>query len=336
MKNLPVSLLLAFAVINWLSAPTALSQGEYKCEETSTPLISFIEFQSLDLEKSPPEALTIKAKLSLPPGEAKMQGKAKGRTSRGDENCFNSKKPVPAVVILHGSAGVDFRGDFYARALNAEGIATLEIDMWEARGVATAADRPPLPIFTYPDAFAALRYLTSRSEIDPEKVGVLGFSWGGVITMAAAEELYAGQFGGGLTFAAHAAHYPVCYGYNNPFIPPLNPPSERGTQWLNLTGVPVLIQIGTEDDYDNGAENCISLKDDLLDPEDAQQVEVVAYEGAYHAWDRLLVPITVQDPFADEGSIFMTGMFPEVEIIPDVEQAYESRDKVVEFFREAL
>lgn len=97
-----------------------------------------------------------------------------------------------------------------------------------------------------------------------------------------------------------------------------------------------MIQIGTEDDYDNGAENCISLKDDLLDPEDAQQVEVVAYEGAYHAWDRLLVPITVQDPFADEGSIFMTGMVPEVEIIPDVEQAYESRDKVVDFFREAL
>ena len=38
------------------------------------------------------------------------------------------------MLILHGSAGVDSRGDFYARALNAAGIATLEIDYWEARG----------------------------------------------------------------------------------------------------------------------------------------------------------------------------------------------------------
>ena len=60
------------------------------------------------------------------------------------------RKNLPAVVILHGSAGVDSRGDFYARALNAAGIATFEIDMWEARGINSAADRPPIPLFTYP------------------------------------------------------------------------------------------------------------------------------------------------------------------------------------------
>ena len=330
MKNLTLSLALALFATSWFNAQAAQANGSGKCNENSTPLISFIEYQSLDLENNPPTPLTIKAKLSLPPG--KGIGKSRGN----DHNCFNSKKPVPAVVILHGSAGVDFRGDFYARGLTANGIATLEIDMWEARGVQTAADRPPLPIFTYPDAFAALNYLAERPEIDPGKIGVLGFSWGGVITMAAAEELYAAQFGGGLKFAAHAAHYPVCYGYNNTSIPPLNPPGARGTQWLNLTGAPVLIQVGTEDDYDNGAENCFSLVYDLVDPEDAEQVEVVAYEGAYHAWDRLSVPITVQDPFGDEGSIFVTGIVPEVEIIPDVDQAHESLEKVVEFFRKSL
>jgi hypothetical protein len=44
MKNPTVSLLLAFAVINWLSAPTALAQGKYKCEETSTPLFLLSNF----------------------------------------------------------------------------------------------------------------------------------------------------------------------------------------------------------------------------------------------------------------------------------------------------
>jgi len=37
---------------------------------------------------------------------------------------------VPAVVIAHGSAAVDGRGDYHAEALNRAGIATLEIDMW--------------------------------------------------------------------------------------------------------------------------------------------------------------------------------------------------------------
>ena len=330
MKKLTLSLAILPLVTLGSIAATAQPQGKGGCDENSTPLVSFVEYQSLDIAETPPVPLTIKAKLSLP-------AKKSAKTSRsGNQKCFRSKKPVPAVVILHGSAGVDSRGDFYARGLNAKGIATLEIDMWEARGVQTAADRPLLPIFTYPDAFAPLQYLTGRPEIDSEKIGALGFSWGGVITMAAAEELYAAQFGGGLKFAAHVAHYPVCYGYNNPSIPPLNPPDQRGTQWLNLTGAPVLIQIGTEDDYDNGAENCAALVSDLVDPEDAAQVEVVAYEGAYHAWDRLLVPITVLDPFGDEGSIFTTGIVPEVEIIPDVDQAHRSLVRVVDFFRKAL
>ncbi len=326
MKNLALPLALTLLAATWIFSPATQAKRKDKCDENSTPLISFVDYQSVDIEQDPPEALTIKAKLSLPPGK----GKGKG------SECFNSKQPVPAVVILHGSAGVDSRGDFYTRGLTAEGIATLEIDMWEARGVVSADDRPSLPLFTYPDAFAALQYLTTRPEIAPDKIGVLGFSWGGVISMAAAEELYAGQFGGELEFAAHVAQYPVCYGYNNPSIPPLNPPSERGTQWLDLTGAPVLIQIGTEDDYDNGADNCFSLIDDLIDPNDAKKVQVVAYEGAYHAWDRLQVPITVPDPFADEGSIFMTGIVPEVEIIPDVDHAYQSLTKVVEFFRKNL
>ena len=328
MKSLILTLTTTLVTALCISAANAEAKGKGGCDEDSIPLISFVEFQSLDLEKIPPEPLTVKAKLQMPRGNG--IGKAKGVP------CFKGKKPVPAVVMLHGSAGIDIRGDFYARELNKNGIATLEIDMWEARGIVSAADRPPLPIFTYPDAFAALAFLTADPNIDPARIGVMGFSWGGVITMASAEELYAGEFGGGLKFAAHAAHYPVCYGYNNPTIPPLNPPAERGTQFLDLTGAPLLIQIGTEDDYDNGAENCYELVDDLIDPEDAAVVEVVAYEGAYHGWDRLLVPVTVPDPFADEGSIFMTGMVPLVDIIPDVDQAYASRKKVVSFFRKHL
>jgi dienelactone hydrolase len=241
------------------------------------------------------------------------------------------------VVILHGSAGVDSRGEFYAQALNAVGIATFEIDMWEARGVTGIGNRPQLPILTHPDAFAALKFLSGHDNIDPNRIGVLGFSWGGVMSLASAEELYANQFGRGLKFAAHVAHYPVCYGANNPAILPGSlTPAAAGTQFLKLTGAPVLIQIGTEDDYDNGAGACLSLKDDLIDPNQKLLIEVAVYEGAYHAWDRLQVPVTALDPFANEGSFFSTGVLPEIEIVPDVDQAYASLKRAIKFFLDHL
>lgn len=322
MLKMPTTLISIVALF-LCAAPFAQARDNPNCHDSPRPIISFVEFPSVDLTPPQPTPLTVKGKLKLP---VRFSWR---------HRCFLAKRNLRAVVILHGSAGVDSRGDFYARALNAAGIATLEIDMWEARGVETAADRPPLPLFTYPDAFAALGFLSTIDDIDPDRIGVLGFSWGGVITMASAEQLYADQFGQGLKFAAHAAHYPICYIYNANL---LGPPAQLGTQWLNLTGAPVLIQIGTEDDYDNGADNCIALVDDLS-PSDRDLVEVVPRDGARHAWDRLQVAISVFDPFGDEGSGVSNlpdGPFPEVRLTPNVEQAYASRRRVVKFFRRNL
>ena len=41
-----------------------------------------------------------------------------------------AKGQVPAVVVLHGSGGIDGRGEFHAKALNAAGIATLVVFMF--------------------------------------------------------------------------------------------------------------------------------------------------------------------------------------------------------------
>ncbi len=65
-------------------------------------------------------------------------------------------------------------------------------------------------------------------------------------------------------------------------------------------------------------------------------VQLAVYQDAYHAWDRLQIPVSVNDPFADEGSFFSTGVAPLVEVIPDVEKAYRSRRRVIEFFRHNL
>lgn len=312
-------LALVFATLGLSSA--ASYAGGAECADGALPQISFVQFQSPNIATTPVSQLTMKAKLSLPVN------------FNPNNPCFNSARKLPAVLILHGSAGVDSRGDFYEAALNAAGIATLQIDMWEARGVTGLSNRPQLPIFTYPDAFSALAFLSAQPSIDADRIGVLGFSWGGVVSLAASEQLYAGLFGGGRKFSAHVANYPVCYGANNTaLVAPFGlSPARAGTQLLNLTGAPVLIQIGSNDDYDNGTAHCLALAQSL-NPTNNNVVEVAQYQGAYHAWDRIMIPVTALDPFANEGSYFATGQLPTVEIVPDVVKAYASRDRVVRFF----
>jgi len=203
-----------------------------------------------------------------------------------------SGRPGPAVVICHGSDGVDGRGEFHARALNEGGIATLEIDMWAARGSTRgAAARPGSPVETLPDAFAALRFLGRQPEIDPARVGVMGFSWGGVVTLLSATRRHADALRGEApAFAAHAAFYPVCWAY-------LRVPALALT---DLTGAPILIQTGDADAYDapDGGEALVQA----LRAAGGAPVRGVTHAGAGHGFDRDLPAQTIVDPFAHRGA----------------------------------
>ena len=264
--------------------------------DANFPAVSYVSFQSPNL-LSPNEPLTISGVLRIPNGSA--------------EDVVSGPK-IPAVVVLHGSAGLDSRGGLYIEALNNVGIATLEIDMWAARGLTGGTDRPASPVLTVPDAFSALRFLAQNPNIDADRIGILGFSWGGVVTMLAATQRYATLFGGGLKFAAHIAHYPVCWAYLAGL---------PGIEFRTLTGNPVLIQIGDRDDYDDGAGPCQALAGPF------PNVSVNVYTNAYHGWDRLQPSFTAVDPFAHRGS------GGEVEFVPNPGKAFQSRSKAVDFFR---
>lgn len=271
------------------------------------PAISYVQFESLDVT-NPPEPLTISGELRVPDHSAEQS--------------------VPAVVVLHGSAGIDSRGALYIQALNAAGIATLEIDMFAARGLAVG-ERPAFPTLNVPDAFSALAYLAADPRIDAERIGIVGFSWGGVVTMLAASGSYVDIYGDGEGFAAHVAHYPICYSYNEDLPPPLPPPvAPFGLEFGNLAS-PLLIQIGDRDDYDEGSGPCEALIASLPDA-DQSLMSLIVYRNAYHAWDRLQPAITVNDPFSH------LGMGGEVTIVPSPGKAFQSRGNVVQFLQDTL
>ena len=226
---------------------------------------------------------------------------------------------VPAVVIAHGSGGVDSRGALYARALNAAGIATLELDMWSARGLSGGSEgRPRAVSETLPDAWGALRFLSAHPAIDASRIGIMGFSWGGVMSMLTATQDNAARAEPGQRFAAHAPLYPVCWVYNH--VP--------GYDFKALTGAPVFIQAGTADAYDS-PDSCRSLLDNLS-REDGAHVSLTVYPGATHGWDRLEPALQITDPYAHQGQ---GGA---VDLVPSPESARESRQALVTFFQRAF
>ncbi|HYO56941.1 dienelactone hydrolase family protein [Archangium sp.] len=223
---------------------------------------------------------------------------------------------VPAVVITHGSSGVDSRGGFHAQALHEAGIATLEIDMWSARGLSGGAEgRPRAVPETLPDAHGALKYLSAHPSIDASRIGIMGFSWGGVMSMLTATRKYAAGAEPGQRFVAHAPFYPVCWVYNR--IP--------GYEFGELTGAPVFIQAGEADQYDD-PDSCQKLVESLART-DRDSVSLTVYPGATHGWDRLESAVQISDPYSHKGR---GGM---VDIAPSPETAEKSRRAMVDFFR---
>jgi dienelactone hydrolase len=244
---------------------------------------------------------------------------ASGLVVAGKLNTIPDAGRTAAVVICHGSDGVDGRGEFHAAGLNAAGIATLEIDMWAARGTARgAAARPRSPVETLPDAFAAAGFLAAQPEVDPARIGIMGFSWGGVVTLLTATRTAQALAGDAPPFRGHVALYPVCWAYET--VP--------GLSLADLTGAPVLIQAGDADAYDDpdGLDQLMAR----LPEASRKLIRGVTHPGAGHGFDRDLPAQTIVDPFAHKGK----GGPVLMEFHPQA--AERARALTVEFFREAL
>lgn len=199
----------------------------------------------------------VEATLQLPPA-------AKGR--------------VPAVVLLHSAGGYDpGHYEFYGAALRDAGIATLGVILFRS------GSRKHVPSDLVPHAFGALKYLATHPRIDPERIGITGFSLGGILSLYAASSMLAAEhLGNGPRFAAHVAVYPVCWIHEG-----VARGAERQKRVANayakLTGAPIHILAGGKDQLDDpdGCQKFLGA----LSPEARKSVTLTFYPEATHNWD---------------------------------------------------
>lgn len=94
--------------------------------------------------------------------------------------------PWPAVALVYGYGGYKEQMVGYAQLLHAGGFATLMFDM---QGSGTTRGLPiTLGYKERYDLSGACRYLASRGDVDPGRIGVLGVSMGAATALLAAAE----------------------------------------------------------------------------------------------------------------------------------------------------
>jgi uncharacterized protein len=227
---------------------------------------------------------------------------------------------LPIVLILHSSPGFDGRGAFYAEALNQAGIATLEIDYLQGKGM------PATPRHNIPHAYETLQYLAGHPRIDPMRIGIMGFSWGGIISvLTSSEELTRQYTGGKRRFAAHLGLYPICWrhravlaGTDKHFKP---------TIYQRVTGRPVHILAAEKDDYDEPGSCQAFLAE--LPAQVRPHFSVTVYAGATFGWDSRFSSASY-DIGGKEGK----GGIKTIIANPDI--ANRSREFAVTFFKKHL
>ena len=182
------------------------------------------------------------------------------------------KDRLPAVVLLHSSAGMSGRVDNWAREFNALGVATFIIDSFTGRGIVnTINDQDQLSrLVQIVDAYRALELLSKHPRIDSGRVMVMGFSRGAAAAHYSAVKRFWAMHGpgGGLEFAGYIALYPTC---NIEFV-----------GGLDVVDKPIRIYHGVADDYAPIAP-CRAYVDRLKAA--GKNISLTEYPDAQHVFD---------------------------------------------------
>jgi len=225
--------------------------------------------------------------------------------------------PFPAVVLLHGCGGVMLTSTAMDRAANPlldSGYVVLIVDSFGPRHVDSVCGDPMLvcvngqPLGTRSptareradDAFAAQRFLSSLPFVDSSRIGLLGWSHGGIAALRTWERNVATT--GTPPFAAIAAYYPCCA-----------VEGAGGDQDAASARVPLAIFIGTNDDW-CPVTFCQSLA--VREAALGRDLSLAVYPGATHNFDGL-----------GKGTIYLGHKME-----PDPGATQDSHERLITFF----
>ena len=189
----------------------------------------------------------------------------------------NPSSPGPAVALFHGCSGAfDRRGQLvrrmqeYAALFNRAGYSALIVDSLTPRyEVELCTQRTGSRRVTQSnrrlDALGAVAYLAERPDVDPKRIGLVGWSNGGS-TVLSATNLRHRDVAAALVQPAFAvAFYPGC-----------EVDLKRGYEAV----APLLMLVGQADDW-TAPGPCRALAREASGP----RPEIEGYAGAYHGFD---------------------------------------------------
>jgi len=189
-------------------------------------------------------------------------------------NDASANAPVPAMVILHGSGGIQDGREFeYAKLFAKNGIAGFVVDYYEPRGV--TKDTPYVmktmiatEVDIMSDAYSALKILGTHPMIDNTRIGVTGYSYGGMATRYVLDDRLKDIMAPDVPpFALHMDIYGPCH------------------QTLGHTGTTGAPYLAIHGDADNSIdpELCQEVYKDIK--KSGSHVESHVMLGAGHAWE---------------------------------------------------
>lgn len=212
---------------------------------------------------------------SLPTGSPMknyIQGQASMTQDINYELYFpkNSKTPVPAVIIAHGSGGVNEAINPWKEFFLKRGYAVAIPDSFTTRISGNVLENQA-KVHAYiqvVDIAILAGVLKTNANIDPKRIISIGFSRGGMAALNSAfTPFYKPVLGNEEPFAAHIAFYPAC---NYPYMT------------SSFSKAPVLVLMGSKDDF-TPSEFCVSAI--TKNKQAGMNVSWDIYPGGYHGFD---------------------------------------------------
>ena len=254
------ALAIALALGFGLGATPALAQ-------TAEPAGQRVHFPSLDGAGNAPVMLT---GLWMPMPAANAGPLAVGGGGR-----------APAVVLLHGCSGAWEKNGRLARRFrdaaelaHRAGLHALVLDSFGPRQeeelcTQRNGGRRVNQSHRRLDALAAVAWLAARDDVEPARIGLVGWSHGGSTVLAATNLNHRDVRAAATRPAFAVAFYPACA-------------AERARRYEGTA--PLLLLIGDADDW-TPVGPCDALVRDTRRADEGKPIAYVRYRGAHHGFD---------------------------------------------------